>query len=199
MRYVRSANPHLLIGVPRFYEKLYAGICERIAKSPRPMSALANRVLAAGASRARAARERRKLSAFIRGPAKIADRLILRRLRRTFGSNLRYLVSGSAPMPLWLLDWFEGIGLPILEAYGVSENIIPVAMNRPDARRPGTVGRPLAGQEVRLAEDNEILVRGPGVFRGYLSDQGEGPAGPDTAGFWATADYGEFDRTDSCA
>jgi long-chain acyl-CoA synthetase len=192
MRYVRSANPHLLIGVPRFFEKLYAGICERIAKSPRPMSALTSRVLAARVGRARAARERRKLSAFNRGPA-IADRLILRRLRRAFGSNLRYLISGSAPMPLWLLDWFEGIGLPILEAYGVSENIIPVAMNRPDLRRPGTVGRPLAGQEVRLAEDNEILVRGPGVFRGYLSDQGEGPAGPDTAGFWATADYGEFD------
>jgi long-chain acyl-CoA synthetase len=96
-------------------------------------------------------------------------------------------------MPLWLLDWFEGIGLPILEAYGVSENIIPVAMNRPDARRPGTVGRPLAGQEVRLAEDNEILIRGPGVFRGYLSDHGEDPAGPDPNGFWATADYGEFD------
>jgi long-chain acyl-CoA synthetase len=193
MRYVRSANPHLLVGVPRFYEKLYAGICERIAKSPRPMSALANRVLAAGASRARAARERRGPFALNRRTAQVADRLVLRRLRRTFGSNLRYLVSGSAPMPLWLLDWFEGIGLPILEAYGISENIIPVAMNRPDARRPGTVGRPLAGQEVRLAEDNEILVRGPGVFRGYLSDQDEGPAGPDITGFWATADYGEFD------
>jgi long-chain acyl-CoA synthetase len=193
MRYVRSANPHLLIGVPRFYEKLYAEICRRIARSPRPMFALANRILAAGASRARAARERRGPLASKRRTAQVADRLVLRRLRQTFGSNLRYLVSGSAPMPLWLLDWFEGIGLPILEAYGVSENIIPVAMNRPDARRPGTVGRPVNGQEVRLAEDNEILVRGPGVFRGYLSNQGEGPAGPDATGFWGTADYGEFD------
>jgi long-chain acyl-CoA synthetase len=193
MRYLRSANPHVLIGVPRFYEKVYAGICERIAKSPRPMSVLANRVLAAGANRARAARERRGPLSLKRRTTQIADRLVLRRLRRTFGSNLRYLVSGSAPMPLWLLDWFEGLGLPILEAYGVSENIIPVAMNRPDARRAGTVGKPLAGQEVRLADDNEILVRGPGVFRGYLSSQGEGPTGPGTNGFWATSDYGEFD------
>ena len=193
MRYVRRANPHLLIGVPRFYEKLHAGIRDRIAASPRPMSALASRAVAAGAKRATAARERRKSSAFNRGAAKVADRLVLRRLRRTFGSNLRYLVSGSAPMPLWLLDWFDGIGLPVLEAYGISENIVPIAMNRPGERRPGTVGKPLPGQDVRLAEDNEILVRGPGVFRGYLSAPGEVPMGPDREGFWATGDYGEID------
>jgi long-chain acyl-CoA synthetase len=193
MRYVRSVTPHLLIGVPRFYEKLHAGIYERIAKSPRPIAALANRALAAGAGRARAARERRKVSILRRGAAKIADRLLVRRLRRAFGSNLRYLISGSAPMPLWLLDWFEGIGLPILEAYGVSENIIPVALNRPGARRPGTVGKPLLGQEVVLAEDSEILIRGPGVFGGYLVDPGQGAMGPNAAGFWATSDFGEFD------
>jgi len=193
MRYVRRASPHLLIGVPRFYEKLHAGICERIGMSPRPMSSLATRILASGARHARTARERPDLPFVKRRSTQIADRLVLRRLRRTFGSNLRYLVSGSAPMPLWLLDWFDGIGLPVLEAYGISENIIPVAMNRPGARRPGTVGRPLAGQEVRLADDSEILVRGPGVFGGYLSDQGGGPAGPDATGFWATGDYGEFD------
>jgi long-chain acyl-CoA synthetase len=193
MRYVCRANPHLLIGVPRFYEKLHAGIRDRIAASPRPMSALAVRALAAGATHAMAARERRKSSAFRRGAAKVARRLVRRRLRGIFGSNLRYLVSGSAPMPLWLLDWFDGVGLPVLEAYGISENIIPVAMNRPGERRPGTVGKPLPGQDVRLAEDEEILVRGPGVFLGYLTAPGEAAMGPDREGFWATGDYGELD------
>jgi long-chain acyl-CoA synthetase len=193
MRYLPRANPHLLIGVPRFYEKLHAEVRDRIAMSRRPMSTLAMRALAMGARRAKAARERRKSSAFKWGTAKVADRLVLRRLRRIFGSNLRYLVSGSAPMPLWLLDWFVGIGLPVLEAYGVSENIIPVAMNRPSEFRSGTVGKPLPGQDVRLAEDNEILVRGPGVFRGYVIAQGEAPIGPDLEGFWATGDYGAFD------
>jgi long-chain acyl-CoA synthetase len=179
--------------VPRFYEKLHSGICERIAASPRPVSALANRALAIGARRAEAARERQKPSALKRSAARVADRVVLRRLRRTLGSNLRYLVSGSAPMPTWLLEWFDGIGLPVLEAYGVSETIMPVAMNRPGQSRLGTVGKPLPGQEVRLAEDNEILVRGPGVFRGYLTEIGKRTEGPDSSGFWATGDYGEFD------
>jgi long-chain acyl-CoA synthetase len=193
MRYLPRANPHLLIGVPRFYEKIHAGIGERIATASRPVSALAHWALETGARRARAARGVGVQSAFDHGAAKVADWLVLRRLRKMFGSNLHYLVSGSAPMPLWLLDWFDGIGLPVFEAYGVSENIVPVAMNRPGERRPATVGRPLAGQEVRLAEDNEILVRGPGVFHGYLATPGATALGPDPLGFWATGDYGEFD------
>jgi long-chain acyl-CoA synthetase len=70
------------------------------------------------------------------------------------------MVSGSAPMPLWLLERFHAIGLPVLEAYGVSENIVPVAINRPDCFRFGSVGQPAPGSEVWLAEDGELLVRG---------------------------------------
>jgi len=193
MRYLPRANPHLLIGVPRFYEKIQAGIRDRIASSPRPVSAVVRWALEAGAKRARAARGQGSQSLIQRGISKIADRLVLRRLRTIFGSNIRYLISGSAPMPMWLLDWFEGVGLPVFEAYGVSENIVPIAMNRSGERRPGTVGRPLAGQDVRLADDNEILVRGPGVFRGYLAAPGTTAPAPDHQGFWATGDYGEFD------
>ena len=193
MRFVPQANPHLLIGVPRFYEHLYAGIRERVAASPRAMSAVANRALAMAVARARAKRELRKISVVGRGAASVADRLVLRRLRRTFGSNLRYFVSGSAPMPVWLLEWFDGIGLPVFEAYGISENIVPMAMNRPGNSRLGTVGMPLPGQEVRLGADREILVRGPGVFRGYLTASGEVASGRDSADFWATGDYGELD------
>jgi len=193
MQYVRRVNPHLLIGVPRFYEKLYAGVRDKIAESSRPVSAAANWALEAGVRRARAARGAGPSFAVARLSGRVADRLVLRRLRSMFGSNMRYLVSGSAPMPLWLLDWFEGIGFPVFEAYGVSEDIVPIAMNRPGARRPGTVGKPLAGQEVLLADDNEILVRGPGVFSGYAGKTpGDLPA-PDDHGFWATGDYGEFD------
>ena len=160
---------------------------------PRAMSAVANRALAMAVARARAKRELRKISVVGRGAASVADRLVLRRLRRTFGSNLRYFVSGSAPMPVWLLEWFDGIGLPVFEAYGISENIVPMAMNRPGNSRLGTVGMPLPGQEVRLGADREILVRGPGVFRGYLTASGEVASGRDSADFWATGDYGELD------
>lgn len=194
MRYVPRANPHVLIGVPRFYEKLHAAIGERIRASPRIVSVLTNWALRTAAKRSRA--EQNGLhpqSLFDRGAVNIAEWLVLRRLRRSFGTNLKYFISGSAPMPLWLLEWFDGIGLPVYEAYGVSENIVPIAMNRPEEHRAGTVGRPLAGQEVRIGDDKEILIRGPGVFHGYLAKDGEASIGPDALGFWATGDYGEFD------
>ena len=101
----------------------------------------------------------------------LADRLVLSRIRAVFGGHVEYLVSGSAPMPRWLLEWFDAMGLPVYEAYGVSENIVPIAINRPGQRRLGTVGKPLSPNEVKLAADGEILVRGPGVFNGYMREE----------------------------
>ncbi len=194
VRYLPRANPHLLIGVPRFFERLQAGISERVRAGRGPFAALAMHALVAGARRARGRRETGKQATARRQSVRVLHRLVARRVRRVFGSNLRFVVSGSAPMPLWLLDWFDGIGVPVYEAYGVSEDIVPVAMNRPGSRRAGTVGRPVPGQEVVLAEDGEVLVRGPGVFRGYLSSAGVPAGGPDARGFWHTGDFGEFDR-----
>ncbi len=193
-RYLPLANPHLIIGVPRFFERLQAGIVDRVRASRGPFAALATHALMAGARRARGSREAGEQSSARRRSVRLVHRIVARRVRRVFGSSLRFVVSGSAPMPLWLLDWFDGIGVPVYEAYGVSEDIVPVAMNRPGRRRAGTVGQPVPGQEVVLAEDGEIVVRGPGVFRGYLSPAGAPEGGPDARGYWHTGDYGEFDR-----
>ena len=82
---------------------------------------------------------------------------------------MRYFISGSAAMPLWLLEWFEGLGLPVLEAYGISENIIPISANRFSSRKLGAVGKPVSPTQISLAPDGEILVRGPGVCGGVLA------------------------------
>ena len=95
-------------------------------------------------------------------------------------------------MPRWLLEWFDAVGLPVYEAYGVSEDVVPVAMNRPGARRMGTVGKPLPPNEVRISDEGEILIRGPGVFSGYLS-AGAGSQRPDAEDFWPTGDLGTLD------
>jgi long-chain acyl-CoA synthetase len=192
MNMIGQINPTLFIGVPRFYEKLYAGIMERVAKAPRPAQALAHWALGIG--------ERWSLAAAngaVPGPVDrllhaIAEPLVLRKMKRVMGSNLHYMISGSAPMPRWLLDRFDAMGLKVLEAYGLSEDIIPVAANTPTAHRFGTVGKPLRGNEVKLASDGEVLVRGAGVFAGYF---GESPstAAFDEDGFLATGDFGEFD------
>jgi long-chain acyl-CoA synthetase len=190
---VPIANPHLIIGVPRFFERLHAAVQARLSSSRFAVAVadwavgVGGRVAAAGRSGAAPRLAERLL-------LPIADRLVLRRVRAVFGSNLHYLVSGSAPMPLWLLNWFEAIRLPVFEAYGVSENIVPVAMNRPTLRRPGTVGKPLPPNEVKLAADGEILVRGPGVHRPITPATGSGSSGEANGGFWATGDYGVMDE-----
>ena len=189
VQHLATANPHVFIGVPRFFERLHAGILERLARSPAVVRRFVLWGLETGTRRAERLRAGLGVGFGDRVRWRIADALVIRRFRAVFGHNIQFLISGSAPMPVWLLEWFEGLGLPVLEAYGVSENIVPVAMNRPTARRLGTVGRPISGNEVALGPDSEIRVRGPGVFRGYLGTDSPAPAAD---GFWATGDLGEF-------
>jgi long-chain acyl-CoA synthetase len=178
VRHLPAINPHVFIGVPRFFEKVQAGVDERLR------SAVARWAIECGRRRTAGAGPPGRLR------FAIADRLVLSRVRRVFGTDIQCLISGSAPMPEWLLEWYDAVGLPVYEAYGVSENIVPVAMNRPGARRLGTVGGPMPQNELRLAADGEVRVRGAGVFRGYLG-QADGPR-PDAEGFWATGDLGEL-------
>jgi long-chain acyl-CoA synthetase len=95
-------------------------------------------------------------------------------------------------MPLWLLERFHAVGFLVLEAYGMSESIVPVAANRPGRYRFGTVGQPMDGAEVKLAPDGELLLRGPGVFAGYLGEDGSA-GGLDADGFLASGDYASID------
>jgi len=192
MKFVQIIEPHLFIGVPRFYEKLYAGMQEAIAKKPAWQRHLVHWALRIGDLNASAERAGRTCGALLKLQGALTERLVLRKLRGILGSNLHFMISGSAPMPLWLLERFHAMGLPLLEAYGLSENIIPIALNRPGRYRFGSVGQPLPGCEVRLAEDGELLVRGPGVFSGYFGE-GLAEARIDAEGFLASGDFASID------
>ncbi|SBT05083.1 putative long chain fatty acid coA ligase [Candidatus Accumulibacter aalborgensis] len=192
MRFIKTIAPDLFIGVPRFFEKLHAGIQEAIAQQPAWQQALVQWALRVGHRHASAARAGHRRSVGSRLEFRLADWLALGKLRGALGPNLRFMVSGSAPMPVWLLECFHAMGLPILEAYGISENIIPVSINRPDNMRFGTVGQAVVGCEVILAEDGELLVRGPGVFAGYLGEASAASAlGAD--GYLASGDFATID------
>ena len=185
MQEIRGISPAILIGVPRFYERLHAGISAQLAASPGFRGAVARWALALARRQAL-----NTATASDRALARLADALVYSRIRATLGPNMRYLVSGSAPMAHWLLRWYDALGLSVYEAYGVSEDIIPIAMNRPGARRPGTVGKPLPANDVQLAQDGEILVRGPGVHSG---DFAAAQSGAVAARYWPTGDLGRFD------
>lgn len=192
MRHVAEIEPHVFIGVPRFYEKLYAGIVERINHASAPKKHLANWAIAQGANYAAAIRGGSAPTIWQRFLRRVADSLVLKQIRRSMGQNLQFLISGSAPMPIWLLEQFQGMGFLVLEAYGMSENIIPIAANRPRAYRFGTVGLPMPGSEVRLAADGELMVRGPGVFAGYFNETAE-ESPQDANGFVASGDFATID------
>ncbi len=191
MDHVAAVAPDVFIGVPRFYEKLHAGLLARIGTLPAPLRGLVRWAWRTGL-RLRARRlAGSPVPAALALQHRLAEALVLQRLRAVLGARLRCLVSGSAPMPAALLDDFEALGWPLLEAYGLSENVLPMAMNRLGDRRPGTVGRPLAGNEIRIGADGIVQVRGPGVFNGYL---GEAPGtGRDADGWYATGDLGSLD------
>lgn len=190
--FVQEIEPDVFIGVPRFYEKLATGIKQKLSAEKGVKAAITQFSLAIGRRYAAAKKTENKPSSSLQLQYFLADRLVLRRLRGLLGTRLQYLISGSAPIPLWTLEFFESFGCLVLEAYGLSENILPVAMNTPNSYRFGTVGKVMPQNEIKIDEDGELLLRGPGLFNGYFGDpESFEPVSKD--GFYRTGDYGRFD------
>jgi long-chain acyl-CoA synthetase len=192
MACVADVRPTAFASVPRFYEKLHAGIQERLSAQSGFRKRLVGAGLAAGAEWAGHVRQRTAPSWGLRLRHAVLDRLVLRKIRGVMGGELKWMITGSAPAPVWLLEFFHSVGLLVLEAYGVTENPVPIAANRSNAYRFGSVGRPFRLNEVRIAEDSEVLVKGPALFDAYRKDGR--PADRFTAdGYYRTGDYGRLD------
>jgi long-chain acyl-CoA synthetase len=192
LKHMPSIEPDVFIGVPRFYEKLFAGIEASIAAKPPMARAVARMALDAGRRYCECVRAHRQPSTLLRVQHALAERLVLSRIRRIMGTRVRYMISGSAPMQERVLAFFHSIGLLILEAYGLSENIVPMAMNTPEAYRFGTVGKPLAVNQLRFDAGGEVLVRGPGVFAGYRQAEDSRDRFTED-GYFRTGDFAELD------
>ena len=188
----RQVHPSVFFGVPRFYEKLHEGICTRLESQSKLQRQLFKSALHFALNRSRAAKSANAVYFFHRILFVAFDRLVFHRIRRVMGNRLKFMITGSAPAPLWLLEFFESVGLPLIEAYGLSENVVPVAGNGPTDYRLGSVGKPFPTNEVRIARNGEILVKGPGVFSGYYrTDDSNSRFTSD--GFLCTGDCGYLD------
>jgi long-chain acyl-CoA synthetase len=186
-------RPTFMAGAPRIFEKAHGRVVTGIQAEGGVKARLFAWAFGVGRKVAALRRERRSPGPVLRAQHAVADRLVLAKLRARFGGRVRYFVSGSAALSRDVAEWFHAAGLVILEGYGLTETSAASFVNRPDSFRFGTVGPPLPGTEVRIAEDGEILVRGPGVMRGYqgLPDQTAEALDPD--GWLHTGDVGDLD------
>ncbi|TMD09341.1 MAG: long-chain fatty acid--CoA ligase [Chloroflexi bacterium] len=193
MPMTREVHPTYFTSVPRLWEKIYAGIRARMDHVSGLRRLIRDWALVVAARKTAAYEAQVTPSTWVRSQWALADRLVYRKIRETLGfDQIRICVSGSAPVSPDILRFFYGLGVEILEGYGLTETTAPVTVNRPGQARFGTVGTALPGEEVRIAADGEILVRGPNVFQGYFRD----PVATAEAlhdGWLLTGDVGELD------
>ena len=200
-------RPTFVLAVPRVFEKVFNTASQRAVADGR--GGVFNRAAETAIAWSRA-QDGGRVPLSLRLRHRLFDRLVYGRLREALGGRCAYAVSGGAPLGERLGHFYRGIGVSVLEGYGLTETTAALTVNTPDAQKIGTVGRPLPGASVRVADDGELLFRGGQVFAGYW--QGEGPAAasdpasdpapdtaPDTAevidahGWFHTGDVGEID------
>jgi long-chain acyl-CoA synthetase len=186
-------RPTFVLSVPRVFEKVYNGA---VAKAREEGGAKARIFAAAEAVAVQysEALDRGSVPPHIKLTHMLFDRLVYGRLRALLGGEVEYAVSGGAPLGARLGHFFRGVGVTVLEGYGLTETTAGATCNLPDAIRIGTVGRPIPGCTVKIADDGEILIRGDNVFRGYWHNETATNEVITEDGFFHTGDIGELDE-----
>jgi len=193
-------KPTYMASAPRVFEKVYNGIASRARAEGGAKYKIF--LWAAGVARdyARTGQESlvatgtRKVPFWLSAQHAVADKLVYAKIRDAFGGRMRACVSGSAALAPEIGYFFAGAGVHILEGYGLTESSAGSTVNPGEGYRVGTVGTPLPGSEVRIAEDGEILLRGPGVMRGYHNQPEKTAEVLESDGWFHTGDIGEIDK-----
>ena len=166
---IRNVRPTILLAPPRMWERIYSTICTELRKRPAAARKAFYGALGLALAAARYRRRGKPVPMRIRGPLALADRVLFRKIRARFGGRLAIPASGAAPLSKDLAEFYEAVGMPIIEGYGLTEGGV-VSLNPVDRPKPGSIGKPLPGIEVRIAEDGELLVKSPCLFSCYLGD-----------------------------
>lgn len=186
---MRQVRPTVIVGVPRVFEKIRQAVEAKAGVSPLKRRLLA-RAVSLGARYRDTVYDGRRPSSIL---WKLADRLVYAKVREAFGGRVRTFISGGAPLGIDTARWFASVGIAIYEGYGLTETSPVIALNSPVAHRMGSVGRPLPNLELKLADDGELLVRGPSVFAGYWKKPAANAESFDAEGWFQTGDVAKLD------
>jgi long-chain acyl-CoA synthetase len=183
-------RPDFLLAVPRVFQKVFDGARQKAVDAGRGRVFDLAAVAAEQYSRER---QEGRISPRTRAAHAVFDRLVYGRLRDALGGRVAYAISGGAALGERLGHFFNGVGITVLEGYGLTETSAGATINRPDAQRIGTVGKPVPGSSVRIASDGEIELAGPHVFTGYFGDEAATAAVLTEDGWFRTGDIGHLD------
>ena len=190
---LQRTRPTFLPAVPRVYEKIHANTLGEIERAGGIKRALGRWALRTGATVSAKRRAGERVSRLLALQERVADRLVFAKVKERLGGRLRLGVSGAAPLGIDVLEFFNSLGILVIEGYGLTETSSSLSVNEEDAYRLGTVGRAVEGCEVRIADDGEILVKSPSVFVGYYKDPEATAAAFTEDGWFRTGDVGELD------
>ncbi len=191
---MQEVRPTIMMSVPRLYE----GMHERIIRSVKEGSSTKQKIfhwsVGVGAKVSQAIQRKRKPNPILSLKASIANKLVFQKLKAVTGGRLRFFVSGGAPLSKAIAEFFHAAGILILEGYGLTETSPVISVNQPDRWKFGTVGPIVPGVEVKIAEDGEILSRGPHIMQGYFNKPSDTAEAIDADGWFHTGDIGEIDE-----
>ena len=186
-------QPTFMGAAPRIFEKAYGRITMMMAAEGGLKEKLFLWSVSVGREAAQLRARGEEPSGMLARKLALADKLVLHKVRQRFGGRIRFFISGSAALNKDIANWFDSVGLTILEGYGLTETSAASFVNRPTSNAIGTVGWALPGTEVKIAEDGEVLLRGPGVMQGYHEKPEETAETKDADGWLHTGDIGTLD------
>ncbi|MGA9061975.1 MAG: long-chain fatty acid--CoA ligase [Terracidiphilus sp.] len=186
---MREVRPTVIVGVPRVFEKIHQEVERRVAQSPVKKRLLAW-AIHLGSRFADTVYAGRRPNSLL---WKLANKLVYSKVREAFGGRVRIFVSGGAPLGIDTARWFAAAGIALWEGYGLTETSPVIALNNPIRHRMGAAGVPLSNIELKLAEDGELLVRGPSVFAGYWHKPSANAECFDSQGWFRTGDIAHLD------
>lgn len=191
---IGEVRPHFFVAVPRIFEKVHERVLQQVESGSALKKAIFAWATAIGGEISLKKQQKKMIGPLLQVKGSIASQLVFKKLKDRLGGRLRYSVSGGAPLSKDVAEFFHAAGILILEGYGLSETTAAINCNTLKHYRFGTVGPKAYGVEEKIAEDGEILVRGPVVFQGYYKDAEATRQVLSDDGWFKTGDIGEFDK-----